>query len=279
MRLVELVSLASPPAFNPWRSTPPALSLMGMTGTKCWKCGETAHMTPIQGAVSVARSLLRIEVMGCFRCDGCQALNIAVAAGFPDNRDPLGWLARKKNKEWQPKPPRVMPVKTFPDVPQPIAAVASEAYRCWMEANANRAAILLARSVIEAVAKDKGITTGSLLSKIDQLHDARLIRPDVRDGAHEVRHLGNDMAHGDLIGYVSGEDTKLVLALMEDVLLDVYIAPARVARARTARDERARVQATPSEGRLVHSGTTPEMQAYLQLIGTFRRPSTPPQPG
>ena len=50
---------------------------------------------------------------------------------------------------------------TFPDVPSEIAAAASEAYRGRMVANANRAAILLARSVIEATAKDKGITKGN----------------------------------------------------------------------------------------------------------------------
>jgi Domain of unknown function (DUF4145) len=98
-----------------------------------------------------------------------------------------------------------------------------------------RAAVLLARAVIEATAKDKGITTGSLSRKIDAMYDARLIREDVRDGAHEVRYLGNDMAHGDFIESVLREDAELVLALMDEVLEEVYQSPARVLRRREAR--------------------------------------------
>lgn len=241
--------------------------LATMTGAKCWDCGMTAHMTPIDGAVSVTRKGLRYRVHGCFRCDGCQALNIAVATGLPGNENPLVWLARKKNKEWLPKPTRVIPVMSFPDVPAEIAAAASEAYRCRTVANANRAAILLARSVIEATAKDKGLTSGSLIHKIDQMHDDRLIRPDVRDGAHEVRHLGNDMAHGDFIQYVSPEEADLVLTLMREVLVEVYQSPARVARAQASRQERARIAAAAAEGKPLYPGTTPELQrALLQLM-------------
>ena len=243
-----------------------------MTATTCWNCGATAHMTPIAGAVSVQQLPLRRRVMGCFRCDGCQALNIAVAAGFPGTEDPLAWLTRKKNKEWTPKPARVVPVKLFPDVPAEIAAAASEAYRCRMMANANRAAILLARSVIEATAKDKGITKGTLIQKIDRLYDDRLIRPDVRDGAHEVRHLGNDMAHGDFVHVVSDGDADLMLTLMSEVLVDVYQSPARVASARVNRQQRAvmetRVANLLTDMRTQHPWMTVETQKTLaHLMG------------
>ena len=85
-----------------------------MTGTKCWDCGLSAHMTPIDGSASVVRQVIRDRVMGCFRCDGCQALNIAVAIGFPGAEEPLAWLTRKKTKEWLPQPPPTVPVKVVP---------------------------------------------------------------------------------------------------------------------------------------------------------------------
>jgi hypothetical protein len=66
----------------------------------------------------------------------------------------------------------------------------------------------------------------SLIEKIDALSD--LIRPHVRDGAHEIRLLGNDLAHGDFSQDVSGEDANLVLTLMDVVLHDVYLSPAQV---------------------------------------------------
>ena len=240
-------------------------------------------MTPVDGAVSITRKGLRYRVQGCFRCDGCQAFNVAVATGLPGNENPLVWLARKKNKEWLPKPPRVVPVMSFPDVPTEIAAAASEAYRCRTVANANRAAILLARSVIEATAKDKGITSGNLLQKIDRMHDDRLIRPDVRDGAHEVRHLGNDMAHGDFVHGVSAEETDLVLTLMREVLVDVYQSPARVARAQANRQEReaakARMAEMMAKGQTWHPALTPEMQkAFFQLMSGTPTQATPSLP-
>lgn len=249
-----------------------------MTATKCWDCGTTAHMTPIEGAVSIQQLTVRQRVMGCFRCDSCQAPNIAIATGFLGTDDPLKWLAKKKNKDWVPKPARTVPVTTFPDVPSEIAAAASEAYRCRTVANANRAAILLARSVIEATAKDKGIAKGGLIQKIDKLYDDRLIRPDVRDGAHEVRHLGNDMAHGDFVQGASAEDANLVLTLMSAVLLDVYQSPALVARAQANRQQRetadARAADMVANMRIQYSWMTPEMQkTFAQLAGV---PTTAP---
>ena len=57
-------------------------------------------------------------------------------------------------------------------MPPEIAAAASEAHRCRDAAGANRAAILLARGVVEATAKDKGITGKNLVQKIDRMHEA-----------------------------------------------------------------------------------------------------------
>ncbi|WP_217628228.1 DUF4145 domain-containing protein [Micromonospora nigra] len=128
--------------------------------------------------------------------------------------------------------------KEFPDVPSHIAETADEAYRCH-SIEAYRAAVLLARSVIEATAKEKGITSGPLLKKIDEMFDQRLIREHVRDGAHEVRHLGNDMAHGDFITPVQAEESSLILTLMGEVLEEIFQSVARVQRARELRAAKA----------------------------------------
>jgi len=128
--------------------------------------------------------------------------------------------------------------KEFPDVPDRIAEAADEAHRC-LSIKAYRAAVLLARSVIEATAKEKGITTGSLLSKIDEMFDRRLIREHVKDGAHEVRHLGNEMAHGDFVEPVREDEAELILVLMGEVLVEVFQSVARVQRARELRAAKA----------------------------------------
>lgn len=245
---------------------PGCRTLSDVAGTKCWDCGSTVHMTPIAGAFSVKWMVLRVRVQGCFKCDGCGALNIAVATGLLGSQDPLTWLTRKKQKEWLPQPPPVVQVPMFPDVPVEIASAAAEAYRCQKMANGKRAAILLARSVIEATAKDKGITRGTLVQKIDKMHDQRLIRPVVRDEAHEVRYFGNDMAHGDFAGEPGAQETDLVLSLMSDVLAEVYHAPAVAARAKAKREARKLVAAAAAEGKQLFPGLEPEQQlAFLAL--------------
>ena len=54
--------------------------------------------------------------------------------------------------------------KTFPDVPTHIASAADEAHRC-ASIGAFRGAIALARAVVEATAKDKGVKSGNLMPK------------------------------------------------------------------------------------------------------------------
>jgi hypothetical protein len=216
-----------------------------MASTTCWECEEVAHMTPVPGAVSHTSGFWRDKVMGCFRCDGCSALNIAIAKGRPGNQDPLDWLTSRRSLEWKPQFMPEAPEHDFPDVPTEIADAAAEAYACREVADANRAAVLLARSVIEATAKDKGIKKGTLLAKIDAM--STMIRPHVRDGAHEVRILGNDMAHGGFVREVRSEDADLVLTLMTEVLDDIYQSPARVRRAQDARARRQQMPQVPDD--------------------------------
>lgn len=132
--------------------------------------------------------------------------------------------------------PRRIVFRSFLDVPAPIAASASEAYVC-LGAGAYRAAGAMARAVIEATAKEKGITKGQIHNKIETLYDQRLIREHVRDAAHEVRHFGNDMAHGDFVDPVDEAEAEAILDLMSEVLNEVFQSPARVEKMKAARRE------------------------------------------
>lgn len=122
-------------------------------------------------------------------------------------------------------------------MPDPIATAASEAYACY-SIRSYRAAILMARAVIEAVAKQQGHSGGSLAQKIDALEEARVIKPLTRDTAHEIRYLGNQMAHGDYVNEVSEEDADDVLNFMVTLLEEVYQQPARLTRFKDRRGER-----------------------------------------
>lgn len=200
-------------------------------------------MTPVKGSASLTSGFFRDRVMGCFRCDGCGALNVAIAKGRPGSQDPLDFLAARSNLEWHPQIAPEAPEHDFPDVPQEIADAAAEAHACRRSPTPAGRAVLLARSVIGATAKEQGIKGGTLLAKIGAM--SNMIRPHVRDGAHEVRLLGNDMAHGDFVRDVSPEDADLVLTLMSEVLDGVYQSPARAAEPTRSVTSKACASAVP----------------------------------
>lgn len=127
--------------------------------------------------------------------------------------------------------------KEYPDVKDPMASVASEAYSC-LSINANRAAVLMARTAIEAMAKNKKITDGNLYQKIDAMAEKNIITDQLAEEAHQIRLLGNDMAHGDLDEPVSREDATEILGFLDSVLNYVYQQPAAVERRKNLRKER-----------------------------------------
>ncbi|MDQ0376558.1 DUF4145 domain-containing protein [Amycolatopsis thermophila] len=207
-----------------------------MANRVCWHCGVSAHQTP-RG--DEARRAVDDTWSAVFACDECGQLSIArTAQKFTNSGVGRSILAQMHRGEipviWLPRHPIG---RDFPDVPDHIASAASEAHADH-SIGSFRSAVLLARSVIEATAKDKGITGGNLDSKINELHTRGLIRELVREQAHEVRFLGNDMAHGDFVEPVFEEESAEILELMGEVLEEVYQAPARLEARRQARRER-----------------------------------------
>ncbi|WP_210086996.1 DUF4145 domain-containing protein [Mycobacterium sp. OAE908] len=142
--------------------------------------------------------------------------------------------ARGDELRWRPS---AIESRDYRDVPDHVAEAATEAYECH-SCEHYRGAIMLARAVIEATAKDKGITTGTLYSKIEALAAGGLIRATIKDAAHGVRELGNEMAHGDFVDPISAEESKLVIHLMGEILNDVYQSPAAIAQAQQAAQAR-----------------------------------------
>jgi hypothetical protein len=197
----------------------------------CWKCDAQSHMTPHGDPITKDIGSGQQRVSLAYVCDNCGILNFAIAIRQPVAGNARVWMDSKEDVTWYPV--KVL-TKEFPDVPEHIAGAATEAYEC-LSISARRAAVQLARSVIEATAKDKGITKGQLAVKIEEMFKQNLIREHIRDGADEVRHLGNDMAHGDFVDEISIEDADLVLTLMAEVLDEVYQSPARVAQAKAVR--------------------------------------------
>jgi len=123
-------------------------------------------------------------------------------------------------------------------VPGVLVSAANEAHVC-LSAGSPRGSVALARSVLEAVAKQKGIIKGTLKSKIGALHAAGHISEAMSEAAHEIRFAGNEAAHGDLVAeQLKIEDADEIVALMDAVLERVYQEPGQVARIREKRERR-----------------------------------------
>lgn len=203
----------------------------------CWACKVKSHMTTHgpPNIVDRPRGQATLVQQG-YVCDSCRCLSIGSKATRQslDHMSPNGWqewIEEQGDLHWYPE---VGVGRDFPDVPRHIADAASEAFEC-QSINAHRAAISLARSVIEATAKEKGITKGRLVDKIDAMKEEGFVRELVKEAAHEVRHLGNDMAHGDFVEPVTKEEAEEILGLTSEVLAEVFQAPAQVAARKAAR--------------------------------------------
>ena len=122
-------------------------------------------------------------------------------------------------------------------MPNDIASAASEAYACF-SINANRAAVLLARTTVQAIAKDKDIHTNNLYGDIEKMADENIITDQLKDEAHEIRFLGNDMAHGDLGTPVDENDASDILGFLDTLLDYVYQQPIAIQKRQELRNKR-----------------------------------------
>jgi hypothetical protein len=204
----------------------------------CWLCkANTGHDLIGEARFVGPEAGVRPEQLACaaYECAICHGISVAL---FPFwNPRTLSvplyqFVASVRGDElrWRPS---VTETADYPDVPAHIAAAATEAYECH-SCEHYRGSIMLARAVIEATAKDKGITNGTLYNKIEAMAADGLIRTMIKDAAHGVRELGNEMAHGDFVDPISAEESQLVIRLMGEMLNDVYQSPAAIAQAQQA---------------------------------------------
>lgn len=167
-------------------------------------------------------------------CDACHRFNSALgktdwtgtshsADSFLDGANAVKVGEAMEIESWSPPPMRPVDAAFVPDG---VAGFFKEAHDAF-SIGAYRAVLLLVRSVIEATAKDLEITTGSLVAKINQLHEDDHIRKGTKEMAHALRILGNDMAHGDIDDIPTQEDADDALTIARFVLDDVYVADAR----------------------------------------------------
>lgn len=175
---------------------------------------------------------------GLFICTSCERPITAAVAQSAQVGSPV----------W----PQAVGGKEFLDVPEAVARDASEAHLC-LSVDAVRAAVVMARRIVQGVAIEKGATRGTLQMQIDWLRNQEIITAQMHGLAHELRLIGNEGAHVDpptsstvnsdpddeeLPLDLTREDATEVLELMDSILNYVYQQPAKLQRIREKRAAR-----------------------------------------
>ncbi|MCX3059564.1 DUF4145 domain-containing protein [Streptomyces beihaiensis] len=219
-----------------------------MASTICGWCGDRTHMIMVTDPYELPSAVWprdragspdrdRPVYMAAFKCsnENCERLSIGWASLYkPAAVHPKQQLP-KEHLQWDPVRARRL---DFPDVPEEIAATASEAHAC-LSIGAARGAVALARAVVEATAKAKGFTSGGIQGKINALRDQGVISPLTADTSQQIRDDGNSIAHGDIGDEpISGGDAEAILEFMDELLGEVFQRPAKLQRLKERHEER-----------------------------------------
>lgn len=210
-----------------------------MPNRTCPYCSLAAHLTIQWGRhdFDTGRGQFAATCDQCAGISSAQYHSVAstTRGGYTNDLSTVKSNARDGGiYDWQP----VRGVsKKIEDVPETVAHAAEEAH-ANLSVGHVMSAIIMARAVIEACAKNKGIDKGVLASKIQKLEEQGIIRSHITEAATELRHAGNEMAHGDFGDSPSVDDAEDFLRIMDEILNEVFQSPQRTARLRADREAR-----------------------------------------
>ncbi|MDL4815311.1 DUF4145 domain-containing protein [Actinomadura opuntiae] len=206
----------------------------------CPSCGERGGMTPEAVAGEFDSEGLVIAI--------CEASNSDLASkrAHCSQRVVLSGSPGHFRRLWPP----ARSSDADPAIPAPLAASLAEARLCH-DVGAHTAASIMVRRTLEGLCADRGIgdVTGkgghkSLHVKLHDLHTAGAITAELLDWALHLKEVGNDAAH-DIAVFATREDAEDAIALAEDMLRHLYVAPARYARAKARRERDRQIKQMP----------------------------------
>ncbi|MFF3884045.1 DUF4145 domain-containing protein [Streptomyces sp. NPDC001914] len=225
-----------------------------MASTICGWCGDRTHMSMVLEPRMLPMAAWPRQIvdqpvwMAAFRCSSEQCHRISVGWSVLYQVSSVATakiqLPLAPSLEWE---PRRIRRPEFLDMPEEIADTASEAHAC-LSVGAARGAVALARAVIEATAKAKGIKESGIAGKIDALRDSGSISALTAEASHQIRRDGNGIAHGDIGDEpISQDDAEAILEFMDAFLDEVFQRPAKLQRLKQRHDERKQGAAVPAQ--------------------------------
>ena len=96
--------------------------------------------------------------------------------------------------------------------------------------------VILSASAVDSMLKAKGLTEGSLHSRIEAAATNQLITADMKDWAHEVRLPANEQRHSDEdVELPTSDDAERSIMFAKALGEFLFVLPAKVAAGRTSR--------------------------------------------
>ena len=162
-------------------------------------------------------------------CNGCESITYRIISS---NSEDMDW-----NENDQPEY-----TKTYTYYPNRDGDMIEPIYEVWkapsrvreiyyetIVAYNNKQPILCSigiRGIIEAVCLEENIQAKNLELKINALRDNKIITPNLCNGLHESRLMGNDGAHK--LGTFSPKDLKTAIGLINNLIDGHYSLPSRI---------------------------------------------------
>ncbi|WP_162307534.1 DUF4145 domain-containing protein [Bradyrhizobium amphicarpaeae] len=114
------------------------------------------------------------------------------------------------------------------DIPEPARTYLQQAYETL---HAPDAAAVMAGSAVDAMLKVRGLTNGSLYSRIDEALSQNLLTKGMAEWAHEVRLGSNRPRHADRENpHVSPDEAKQSVEFAEALGNFLFVLTARIDR-------------------------------------------------
>ncbi|MBI2883455.1 MAG: DUF4145 domain-containing protein [Candidatus Methylomirabilis oxyfera] len=119
-------------------------------------------------------------------------------------------------------------------IPPSISSALNEVVLA-LSANCPRAAAVMARRTLEAIATDKGEGNGTLAQRLSNLSTKGFLHVTLADWAKEVRLIGNVGAHFDPISDISLDDARQLIDFIRELTKFLYVLPYELNERRTAK--------------------------------------------
>jgi hypothetical protein len=212
----------------------------------CPRCGRISNFSLIANTpVSYTNTVTEHGVadwdqqVSTLQCQGCHQNTVVVEDEY------VGGVRRRdggnsgtgqwRGIHWWPMP-GMQPGHR--DVPDAVGDAVAEGTRC-LAAQSPRAAVVMFRAALQHIVTDLGSAEAqkkpNLAKQLQQMATDGVLHPALAQWADEIRLLGNAGAHPDPLAPVTTSAAQDLAELLAELLNFLYVTPARVGRARSAR--------------------------------------------